>query len=521
LSNDLDVIILMAMRQEPQRRYASAEHFSEDLRLLLEGRPVSARKDTLGYRASKLVSRHKAGTAVAALAMVALLTMGLFAYREFRQAKRRAQELHQFAQVVLNIDEGMQSGRVETRAAMLSKAVESLDNLARDGGDNPELERDLVRAYVNLANVQGNLYFANLGNTGAAESLYGKALAIAENLGRGDPSSSAAKLDVALCNRKLADILLNKGDRAGALEKYQSARRMIEPVVAANPSDQEALKGLVNVWGMIGNAYDMLGDPASAMESYQKCADASRRWFALDPSRRISVAFAMVKVAYYGMLSNKGTNGEQTIQDALAIFIESAGSNPSPPARRNIADTYNKLALAQKSVGKISAALASAEKGRAISEALLATDPKNQQYQLDLPEALKLEIELDLLAGRQAAARRQTERVLRFLEPIVNSPAASETLLFDYSSILTETPFRDQQNSDAALNSATRAVALTHEVDPEMLEALALALDKAGKRAQAAGMIQKAIALLPPTRPGDPIPQLRSTLERELVNFGQ
>src|SRR5262249_57381903 len=47
LAGDLDNIMLMAMRKEPERRYQSVEQFSEDIRRYLEGMPVTARKDTL------------------------------------------------------------------------------------------------------------------------------------------------------------------------------------------------------------------------------------------------------------------------------------------------------------------------------------------------------------------------------------------------------------------------------------------------------------------------------------------
>ena len=50
MAGDLDNIVLMALRKEPRRRYASVEHLAEDLRRHLEGLPVSARKDTIGYR---------------------------------------------------------------------------------------------------------------------------------------------------------------------------------------------------------------------------------------------------------------------------------------------------------------------------------------------------------------------------------------------------------------------------------------------------------------------------------------
>jgi WD40 repeat protein/tRNA A-37 threonylcarbamoyl transferase component Bud32 len=67
LAGDVDNIVLMALCKEPQRRYGSVMQFSEDVRRHLEGLPVIARKDTLGYRSAKFLQRHKAGVAATAL----------------------------------------------------------------------------------------------------------------------------------------------------------------------------------------------------------------------------------------------------------------------------------------------------------------------------------------------------------------------------------------------------------------------------------------------------------------------
>jgi serine/threonine protein kinase len=75
LSGDLDNMVLMALRKEPERRYASVEQFSEDIRRHLEGRPVLARKDTVWYRGGKFLRRNKAGVIVAAFFMAVLLTL--------------------------------------------------------------------------------------------------------------------------------------------------------------------------------------------------------------------------------------------------------------------------------------------------------------------------------------------------------------------------------------------------------------------------------------------------------------
>src|SRR6185503_16489172 len=73
LAGDLDMIVLMALRKEPERRYASVEQIADDVRRHVSALPVRARRDTLGYRAGKFVQRHGAGVAAAALVLVSLL----------------------------------------------------------------------------------------------------------------------------------------------------------------------------------------------------------------------------------------------------------------------------------------------------------------------------------------------------------------------------------------------------------------------------------------------------------------
>ena len=73
LAGDLDNIVLMAMRKEPARRYASVGQFSEDIRRHMDGLPVIARKDTFKYRSAKFVRRNKVGVAAAALVLLILI----------------------------------------------------------------------------------------------------------------------------------------------------------------------------------------------------------------------------------------------------------------------------------------------------------------------------------------------------------------------------------------------------------------------------------------------------------------
>ena len=56
LRGDLDTIILKAMAKERERRYASVDELSEDIRRHLSGRPIVAEADNLAYRAGKFLT---------------------------------------------------------------------------------------------------------------------------------------------------------------------------------------------------------------------------------------------------------------------------------------------------------------------------------------------------------------------------------------------------------------------------------------------------------------------------------
>lgn len=92
LRGDLDNIVLMAMRKEPQRRYLSVEQFSEDIRRHLEGLPVVARKDTVLYRGTKFFKRHKVAVGFAVLAVISMVITGaaLMRVTSFNQRQHAA-----------------------------------------------------------------------------------------------------------------------------------------------------------------------------------------------------------------------------------------------------------------------------------------------------------------------------------------------------------------------------------------------------------------------------------------------
>lgn len=73
LRGDLDTIIMMALRKEPQRRYASVDQFADDLKCYLQGRPVRAHEDSWSYRGARFMRRNKGAMAVSVIIIAMLL----------------------------------------------------------------------------------------------------------------------------------------------------------------------------------------------------------------------------------------------------------------------------------------------------------------------------------------------------------------------------------------------------------------------------------------------------------------
>ena len=95
LDGDLNNIVLMAMRKEPERRYGSAEQMASDIQRYLEGKPVIARRDTVSYRTSKFVKRHWLPVSAAAAAIFMIIA---FSVTTYEQSLRIAAERDRVAQ---------------------------------------------------------------------------------------------------------------------------------------------------------------------------------------------------------------------------------------------------------------------------------------------------------------------------------------------------------------------------------------------------------------------------------------
>ena len=90
LRGDLDRIVLMALRKEPQRRYASASEFAADIQRYLNHEAVLAVPPSLGYRTRKFARRYRVALATASAFALVLMAAAGVSIREGIRANREA-----------------------------------------------------------------------------------------------------------------------------------------------------------------------------------------------------------------------------------------------------------------------------------------------------------------------------------------------------------------------------------------------------------------------------------------------
>jgi hypothetical protein len=137
LAGDLDNIILKALHKEPARRYASMEALSDDLERFLDGRPVSARTATFGYRARKFVRRNKAIVIATTLVITTLLGATVESRRQAQRADDQAERA----------DEQARRAEAEKAKAIdAAKLARTEAEHAREAEANEKKELEHVRA---------------------------------------------------------------------------------------------------------------------------------------------------------------------------------------------------------------------------------------------------------------------------------------------------------------------------------------------------------------------------------------
>lgn len=98
IDDDLDTITLKCLAKPRERRYQSAGTLADELRSLLAGAPISARRDSTWYLLRKLLRRHAVAATALAAVVISLISATAISTHFYRQADAAAKTKEALAQ---------------------------------------------------------------------------------------------------------------------------------------------------------------------------------------------------------------------------------------------------------------------------------------------------------------------------------------------------------------------------------------------------------------------------------------
>jgi serine/threonine-protein kinase len=375
---DLDRIVQTALRDEPERRYASAGQLGEDIDRFLDGRAVVAQPDTWRYRARTFVRRHRLGVTAAA---VFVACIGAFGFVAALQARALAAQGRIAA---------LERDKAEQVVRVLVDLFETTNPAIRPDGDRIPLGEFLAgaedRAIAQLAgeplvraklqHVFG-LIHAERGEFAPARAAFEQALGEQRRLA-GPDSADALESLLALGEatrglgddvraRALLEESLDRHRRVLGTEHVKTARVMVAlaPLVAATDLDAErtllaqALEvrrrvlpandlDLALSLGALAGHYRRRGDLERSRELYREAFAVFR-----DPSERRHPRAVNLMGAYAVLLGTLKAydEAEAMLREAIA-----AGEQVLGPGTLTVADLTNDLAVILTTQGHLDAA---------------------------------------------------------------------------------------------------------------------------------------------------------------------
>ena len=419
LAGDLDNIVAMAMRKDPTRRYASVAQLSEDIRRHCDGLPVQARRDTLGYRTDKFVRRNKAGVAAGVLVVLALVAGLVATTLEARRADRRFEDVRRLAKSLLfELEPQIANlpGSTEARGTLVRRALEYLDGLSREAGNNRDLRRELAAAYEKIGDVQGNPTLSNLGDLKGALVSYRKGQDLLQSLVKSNPRDEASRHALADNQERLGDIFWWSDQTAQAEAEYHEALTLCRPLVAEQPRSLEYRQGYTSVLLSLGDVAAWNDQTPQAVGYFRQALPVLQSVAADSPGdgkAQVAVARCLTRIGVAQKDTGDYAAATATLAQAEGIVNPLVQRDPNNHAAKleQWFITYNRCATFTEQQA-FDRALALGPRMVGLSETLVREDPKNTSLQHNLSNSEQMYAEGLMLAGRWQDALAPLQRAL-------------------------------------------------------------------------------------------------------------
>jgi tetratricopeptide (TPR) repeat protein len=342
LRGDLDNIILMALRKEPDRRYASVEDFSNDIDKYLNALPINARPNTFFYRASKFYSRNRTASIVGLFLVLSLVTgiiattwQAYVARQERDRAQKRFMEVRKLSNSLLfEITPKIENleGSTEAREVVVRRALEYLDSLTSESQDDLTLQSELASAYEKVGDVQGNPDKPNLGDLQGGIQSYQKAQIIRLLLAAKVPDDFETNKLLAKNYNSIGDFRWWASDISGATADYEKAIGTFEKLLQLKPDDLQLQLDLLN---SINNRIKVISYNGNYVESLKMYHEVLKQLeiletrFSAQPQFERIKAYTLMRIAYDLSWQNHFDILGDYLKKSLTIYEPLVTANPN------------------------------------------------------------------------------------------------------------------------------------------------------------------------------------------------
>jgi serine/threonine-protein kinase len=298
LRGDLANVVAMALREEPIRRYGSAQALADDVQRYLDGLPVVARKDTWSYRTGKFVRRNRAGVTAASLLLLLIIGFGItvsILLHRSRISQARAEKVTSF---VKEIFESPDPAKTHGQATPVSEILDRGQQKINEGlKEEPEVQADFM-------DTLGTVY-GSLGENEKSLKVAQDALRIRrETLASDDP--------------KLAESLHTLGSALRRMGRDAMAEPLVREAVDiqrknARGDDPELARGLNNLATLL----DAKGNTEEAEKLYRQSLDMKRRLYG--KIENVEMAMSLNNLAVDLQETGHPADAEPLYREALAM----------------------------------------------------------------------------------------------------------------------------------------------------------------------------------------------------------
>ena len=266
-------IIAKALKKAPAERYSSVTALADDLQRYLKQEPISARPDTIRYRARKFVRRNRVVVALATVALVAILVGSGVAIYQARIAERRFQDVRKLAHTFvfdLHDEVAKLDGSTKAREMMVQTGLQYLDNLAKNAGGDLELQKEIAAGYMKIGNAQGYPTQPNLGRMADAMASYRKAGDIYERIAK---KNAAYLPDLAAFYRSYAGLFRFSHQPQRARELYEAAIQTFDRLRAHQQLNPDQENTYTRAWCNMGDIDEESHNYQQAWTEFGRCSE--------------------------------------------------------------------------------------------------------------------------------------------------------------------------------------------------------------------------------------------------------